>query len=96
MPSVSASSYLDDSILFIKIIKLQKADYSKDQLHIQYPLLRKVLSTDPNKIPRYWTGKQTIKGKKYFICSEWYEQPNNNDRPYFERWFKKIISLSKK
>ena len=36
-----------------EIINLQSKDYSHDKLHIQYPLLRKVLPNDPDKIDRY-------------------------------------------
>ena len=71
-----------------EIEKLQKVDYSKAKLHIQYPLLKKALHTDSNNIPRYWAGKKNIRGNEYFICSEWYEQPNNNDRPHFLAWYR--------
>ncbi|OUR93989.1 hypothetical protein A9Q87_04595 [Flavobacteriales bacterium 34_180_T64] len=73
-----------------EIINLQRADYSRQHLHIQYPLLKKALNSDPNNIPRYWAGKIKIMGSEYFICSEWYEQPTNNDRPYFIRWLSKM------
>ena len=74
-----------------EINKLQRADYSKQTLHIQYPLLRKARASDPNNIPRYWAGTKTIRGNEYFICSEWYEQPSNNDRPYFLNWYRKLL-----
>ena len=74
-----------------EIINLQRKDYSRDKLHIQYPLLRKVLPNDLNKIDRYWVKKYIIKGKEYFICSEWYEKPNNNDKPHFLNWYRKIV-----
>ncbi|MEH6536658.1 MAG: DNA/RNA helicase domain-containing protein [Psychroserpens sp.] len=73
-----------------EIRNLQRADYSREHFHIQYPLLKKALNSDPNNIDRYWAGKVKIKGSEYFICSEWYEQPTNNDRPYFLRWLRKI------
>ena len=74
-----------------EINKLQRADYSRQTLHIQYPLLRKARASDPNNIPRYWAGTKTIRGNEYFICSEWYEQPSNNDRPYFLNWYRKLL-----
>ena len=74
-----------------EIEKLQRADYSRDKLHIQYPLLKRVLHSDSNNIPRYWAGKKIIRGNEYFICSEWYEQPSNNDRPHFLAWYRTII-----
>ena len=73
-----------------EIINLQRKDYSREKLHIQYPLLRKVLPND-RKIDRYWVKKYIIKGKEYFICSEWYEKPNNNDKPHFLNWYRKIV-----
>ncbi len=27
----------------------------------------------------------------FFICSEWYEKPNNNDKPHFLNWYSKIV-----
>ena len=74
-----------------EINKLQRADYSRQTLHIQYPLLRKARTSDSNKIPRYWAGTKTIRGNKYFICSEWYEKPSNNDRPHFLNWYRKLL-----
>jgi len=59
-----------------EIEKLQRKDYSKAKLHIQYPLLRRILPNDPNNIPRYWVARKTIRGHEYVICSEWYEQPS--------------------
>ena len=70
-----------------EIINLQSKDYSHDKLHIQYPLLRKVLPNDPDKIDRYWVKKHIIKGKNYFVRSEWYEKPNNNDKPHLLNWY---------
>ena len=75
-----------------EIEKLQRADYSRDKLHIQYPLLKRALHSDSNNIPRYWAGKKIIRGNEYFICSEWYEQPSNNDRPHFLAWYRTIIN----
>ncbi len=84
MKSLIENDLLNDQ----EIIKLQRADYSRETLHIQYPLLKKALTSDPNNIPRYWAGKVKIKNNYYFICSEWYEQSTNNDRPYFEAWYR--------
>ncbi|SFS79300.1 DUF2075 domain-containing protein [Lutibacter maritimus] len=74
-----------------ELIKLQNLDYCINTFHLRYPLLKKKLSTDPENILRYWKGSLNIRGNRYFICSEWYEQPDNNDRPYFEKWLNKII-----
>jgi hypothetical protein len=68
---------------------LQQESYSRNTFHIQYPMLKKALPSDGNHIQRYWRGPVLIKGNRYFICSEWYEQPSNNDRPFFEAWYRK-------
>ena len=73
-----------------EIRRMESVDYSRNTFHIQYPILKRVLPSDPNNILRYWSGKVNIKGKQYFVCSEWYEQPTNNDRPYFVAWLGKI------
>lgn len=69
---------------------LQNAGYSKTTFDIQYPLLKKVLSTDAVKIERYWKKPVKLMGDKYWLCSEWYENTVNNDRPHYEKWLKKI------
>ena len=73
-----------------EIISLQRADYSKQTFHIQFPFLQKIKSNYNSKIPRYWKKPITIKGEMFLVCSEWYEQPNNNDRPYFLSWYKNL------
>lgn len=66
---------------------MQTEEYSKQTFHIQFPLLRKASLSNGEKVLRYWAGAVEAYGEKYFICSEWYEVPQNNDRPYFMRWF---------
>ncbi|MBS4178787.1 hypothetical protein [Lederbergia citrea] len=65
---------------------MQTAHYSRETFHIQYPLLRKASLSNGQKVLRYWAGAVEAYGEKYFICSEWYENPQNNDRPYFMKW----------
>lgn len=68
-------------------IKLMETlDYSKKTFDIQYPLLRKASLSNGEKVGRYWAGAVESYGEKYFICSEWYETPQNNDRPFFVKW----------
>ena len=86
MHKLIAEGLLSDN----EVERLQRADYSKQTFDIQYPLLKKALPSDPNNILRYWAGKVLINGRYYFICSEWYENERNNDRPYFMRWLRKI------
>ncbi len=65
---------------------MQTENYSKQVFDIQYPLLRKASLSNGVKVLRYWAGAVEAYGEKYFICSEWYEVPQNNDRPYFMKW----------
>lgn len=68
-----------------EVEKLQRKDYSKQTFDIQYPFLSKELKE------KYWKNyKIEINNIKYFVCSEWYEIPANNDRPYYESWLKKM------
>lgn len=69
-----------------EIALMQKAEYSKQTFDIQFPLLRKASLSNGEKILRYWAGAVEAYGEKYFICSEWYEVPQNNDRPHFLKW----------
>ncbi|WNH12551.1 hypothetical protein [Thalassobellus suaedae] len=87
--------YLIENDLLDKndIYLLQQESYSKNIFDIQYPMLKKALPSDGNNILRYWSGPVLIKGSRYFICSEWYEQPNNNDRPFFEAWYRKKLKF---
>jgi uncharacterized protein with ParB-like and HNH nuclease domain len=73
-----------------EVIRLQREDYSIDKLHIRYPMLLKVGNNYSSKIPNYWKPIYTIRGENYVVCSEWYEQPTNNDRPYFLKWYRAL------
>lgn len=73
-----------------ELLKLQNATYSKTTFDIQYPLLKKVSRTNVGKIERYWKEPVEILGDKYWLCSEWFEKEENNDRPYYDKWLKKI------
>lgn len=69
-----------------EVALMQTAEYSKQTFDIQYPLLRKASLSNGEKVLRYWAGAVESYGQKYFICSEWYEVPQNNDRPYLMKW----------
>lgn len=73
-----------------EVEKLQSASYSKNTFDIQYPMLKKVDSSYKSRIDKYWKNPIIIRGNKYVVCSEWYEQPNNNDKPFFMSWYRKI------
>lgn len=72
-----------------ELIHLQKAEYSKQFLGINYPLLAKNRYVDDkNGIPhpRYYVEQVIINGSYFYLCSEWYESSANNDRPYLLKW----------
>lgn len=76
-----------------ELYNLQKKDYSINTFHLRFPFLLKVKSSDIGKPDRYWKNPVTILGESYYMCSEWYESPQNNDRPYYERWLSRIKNL---
>lgn len=69
-----------------EIEKLLTKEYSKEVFDIQYPLLLKVSDTDGKSPTRYYSAPVKIYENYYFLCSEWYEVPANNDRPYLIKW----------
>lgn len=79
-----------DLLDYEELSKLQSESYSKATFDIQYPLLKKVNTSSPQKIDRYWKKPIFIKGNYYLVCSEWYENERNNDRPFFVQWLRKI------
>jgi hypothetical protein len=72
-----------------EIEKLQSGDYSKMTFDIQFPFLAKENSPYYERV-RYWKNPYHINGEIYFVCSQWYEVPANNDRPFYEGWLRKI------
>ena len=75
-----------DRLSMEEVELLQSKQYSKDTFDIQYPLLLKVKNTDGRSPLRYYSQPVTVQGEEYFLCSEWYEVPVNNDRPYLLKW----------
>ena len=59
---------------------MQTSEYSKEIFHINYPLLSK------EKTIRYYKDPIKINGEIYYLCSEWYENAANNDRPSLINW----------
>lgn len=73
-----------------EIWQMQTPEYSKRVFDLQYPLLRKcsALSDRPY---RYYKDKLIISGEYYFLCSEWFETPSNNDRIKLLSWLKNYL-----
>ena len=70
-----------------EIEAMQTAEYSKRNFDIQFPLLVPY-GADFTKI-RYYSNPITIRGKRYYMCSQWYETSANNDRPYLLNWIER-------
>ena len=82
-------SLLESNKLSKEIISnLQLIDYSKRNFDLQFPVLKKIDKYPSKKIERYYADPIKIDSNWYFLCSEWYEQKNNNDRPYLIKWIK--------
>lgn len=69
-----------------EIIEMQTKEYSKETFDIQFPLLQKASLTQGKSPKRYYSTAIKIYGELYFLCSEWFEVPANNDRPYLMKW----------
>jgi len=67
-----------------EISLMQTSDYSKQVLSLQFPaLIRKGTVYDTK---RYYAKPLIINGAEYYLCSQWFETPTNNDRPFLLRW----------
>lgn len=73
-----------------EVEKLQRADYSKQTFDIQFSFLKKSFPLDSPERIRYWKDPVVIRGERFFVCSQWYEVPANNDRPYYESWLRRM------
>ncbi len=63
---------------------LQTVQYSKQVFDLQYPLL--VQTNALFEKGRYYSKPLSIYGQSYYMCSQWFEVPANNDRPYLIKW----------
>ena len=69
-----------------EVEKMLTLDYSSDTFGINYPLL--VTERNQSNVANYFKLKVPIRGVIYYLCSQWFEQPKNNDRPQLEKWIK--------
>lgn len=67
-----------------EVAELQTREYSKIKFDLQFPLLVKA-SDDFEKV-RYYAKPLHINGEMYYLCSQWFEVPANNDKPYLLSW----------
>ena len=68
----------------LEIKWMQDEEYSKENFGIQYPLLLKTNSQNPER--HYYKELFNINGTTYRLCYEWFENKSNNDRPFVEKW----------
>ena len=69
-----------------EITAMQTLGYSKRNFDLQFPLLVEENSDFEHK--RYYKPILVINGKRYRMCSQWFETTANNDRPYLLKWIK--------
>ena len=74
----------DGSVPDDELQLLQDKEYSKRVFDLQYPVLVKD-GTDYESI-RYYSTPIEIDKERYYLCSQWFETPANNDRPHLEKW----------
>ncbi len=67
-----------------ELLRLQDKGYSRETFRINFPVLVKE-DSEFDKI-RYYVDPVEVRGTKYRICSQWFETPSNNDRPYLIKW----------
>lgn len=67
-----------------EIAFMQTLSYSKQFFDLQFPLLAKEGSAFEKR--RYYTEPLRIGGERYYLCSQWFEKPENNDWPYLIAW----------
>jgi len=76
----------DGKVSEAEVEKLQSSAYSKEVFDLQYPLLVRQ-DSDYERV-RYYTKPVKIRGVSYMLCSQWFEVPANNDRPYLMKWIR--------
>ena len=69
-----------------EVDKMMTPEYSSETFGINFPLL--VTERNQSNVANYFKLKVPIRGVTYYLCSQWFEQPKNNDRPQLEKWIK--------
>ena len=71
-----------------EISRLQSEKYSKDYLGLNYAALVKT-DSEYEKV-RYYADPILLNGIYYKLCSQWFEVPANDDRPFLIDWIRKF------
>lgn len=69
-----------------EVADMQTASYSRTAFDLNFPLLVPVDGTYPYE--RYYKKPLVIDGREYKLCSQWFENASNNDRPYLTQWIR--------
>lgn len=67
-----------------EISMMMTREYSKKVFGLDFALL--VLADGEYESTRYYKNPLVIKGVKCRLCSQWFEVPTNNDRPFLLAW----------
>lgn len=70
-----------------EIQRMQTKPYSKNTFGIDFPLL--VAENSEYDSVRYYSKPLNISGKRFYLCSQWFEVSANNDRPFLLAWLAK-------
>lgn len=67
-----------------EISKMLTPSYSKSAFDLQYPVL--AIKGNEYDRSRYYAFSFAYGSDEYVLCSQWFESPANNDRPYLLKW----------
>lgn len=77
-----------------KLNLLTEEQYSQDNLHLNYIMFCHEEELEGSLKLGYYKSSYDLPGVKYHRCNDWYEQFNNNDRPFFRCLAKKNQCLN--
>ena len=66
--------------------------YSNSEFGLNFPLLVKEGTCDFLRA-KCWGDPIQIGNETYYICAQWFEQPNNNDRIPLEKWISEHLPI---
>lgn len=69
-----------------EIQEMQDLNFSKNTFGLNFPLL---VDSNCNDLNRYYSKPVIINGVSYYLCSQWFETKNNNDKPLLIEWINK-------
>lgn len=93
----SLSRLVEEELLTEEVLeKMQDAVWSKNVLHLSYPVLLKLVPNmdirkqllDDKGRARYWANPYNIHGEQYCVCNDWYDR----HRVYFDDFLTQIKS----